>query len=73
MLTQINSFFEIVEQIAAVNTKDIIPLAHPADLLKEVELRLREDNVSETNERTAHQISAPSVENGLFLVPRVVE
>ena len=73
MLTQINSFFEIVEQIAAVDTTDIAPLAHPAELLKEMALRLREDTVSETDERQAHQFSAPAVEKGLFLVPRVVE
>ena len=73
MLAQINSFFEIVEQISAVDTKDIVPLAHPAELLREVQLRLREDKVSEFDERAAHQQSAPAVENGLFLVPRVVE
>jgi len=73
MLTQINSFFEIVEQISAVDTQGVTPLAHPAELLKEVELRLREDVVSEFDERSAHQQSAPAVENGLFLVPRVVE
>ena len=73
MLAQINSFFEIVEQISAVDTKDIVPLAHHAELLREVQLRLREDKVSEFDERAAHQQSAPAVENGLFLVPRVVE
>ncbi len=73
MLTQINSFFEIVEQISAVSTEGVIPLAHPAELLKEVELRLRDDVVSEFDDREAHQLSAPAVENGLFLVPRVVE
>jgi len=73
MLAQINSFFEIVEQISAVDTKDIVPLAHHAEILREVQLRLREDKVSEFDERAAHQQSAPAVENGLFLVPRVVE
>ena len=73
MLAQINSFFEIVEQISAVNTDGVVPLAHPAELLQQIELRLRQDTVSEFNEREAHQLSAPAVENGLFLVPRVVE
>ena len=73
MIGQINSFFEIVEQISAVNTQGIVPLAHPAELFKEAELSLREDIVTEFDEREAHQFSAPAVENGLFLVPRVVE
>jgi aspartyl-tRNA(Asn)/glutamyl-tRNA(Gln) amidotransferase subunit C len=73
MLNQINDFFEIVEQISSVDTSNVVPLAHPVELLSHIELRLREDLVSESDERSAHQRSAPSVENGLFLVPRVVE
>lgn len=49
------------------------PLAHPAAVLGEVALRLRDDIASETNQREASQVSAPAVERGLFLVPKVIE
>ena len=57
----------------AVDTAGIEPLAHPAAVLQDVALRLREDRVSEPNQREANQKSAPAVENGLFLVPKVIE
>ena len=73
MLTQINNFFELVEQINSVDTHGVEPLAHPVELLTHIQLRLRQDTVSEIDARTANQQSAPAVEKGLFLVPRVVE
>lgn len=73
MLAQINEFFAIVEKIKQVDTSNVTPLAHPVELLHEVVLRLREDRVSEVDAREAHQLSAPAVEKGLYLVPRVVE
>jgi len=73
MLTQMNSFFNIVEQMRAVDTTGIEPLAHPVAVLSDMALRLREDRVSEPNQREANQRSAPAVENGLFLVPKVIE
>ena len=73
MLTQMNDFFAIVEQMRAVDTAGIEPLAHPAAVLQDVALRLREDRVSEPNQREANQKSAPAVENGLFLVLKVIE
>jgi len=73
MLTQMNSFFNIVEQMRAVDTTGIEPLAHPVVILSDMALRLREDRVSESNQREANQRSAPAVENGLFLVPKVIE
>lgn len=73
MLTQINGFFDIVEQMRAVDTAGIEPLAHPLDALNEVALRLREDVASEQIDREANQQSAPAVERGLFLVPKVIE
>jgi len=73
MLTQMNSFFNIVEQMRAVDTTGIEPLAHPVVVLSDMALRLREDRVSEPNQREANQRSAPAVENGLFLVPKVIE
>jgi len=73
ILTQLNSFFNIVEQMRAVDTTGIEPLAHPVVALSDMALRLRDDVVSEPNQREANQRSAPAVENGLFLVPKVIE
>jgi aspartyl-tRNA(Asn)/glutamyl-tRNA(Gln) amidotransferase subunit C len=73
MLTQINDFFNIVEQMRGVDTSGIVPLAHPMAVIADISLRLREDAVSEPNNREANQLSAPAVERGLFLVPKVIE
>ena len=73
MLAQINGFFEIVEKMRAVDTAGILPLAHPLAAVLDIALRLRADRVSEPNNRAANLRNAPAVENGLFLVPRVVE
>ena len=73
MLTQINGFFDIVEKMSAVDTTGVEPLAHPFATVQDVALRLREDAVSEPNQREANQQSAPAVERGLFLVPKVIE
>jgi aspartyl-tRNA(Asn)/glutamyl-tRNA(Gln) amidotransferase subunit C len=76
MLDKINDFFGIVEQISAVDTTGVVPMAHPVDAMHncpEMALRLRTDTVSEPNQREANQKSAPAVENGLFLVPKVIE
>lgn len=70
---QINDFFKIVEKMRAVDTAGIEPLSHPLATIQEVALRLRDDLVSETNQREANQRSAPAVERGLFLVPKVIE
>ncbi len=72
-LNQLNGFFTLVAQMEAVNTDGVEPLAHPAALLGEVALRLRDDIASEPNQREASQVSAPAVERGLFLVPKVIE
>jgi aspartyl-tRNA(Asn)/glutamyl-tRNA(Gln) amidotransferase subunit C len=73
MLTQINGFFDIVEKMKAVDTTGIEPLAHPVAAVQEVHLRLREDVAAEGIQRDANQRSAPAVERGLFLVPKVIE
>ena len=85
LLGQLNGFFDIVEQMRAVDTRDVVPMAHPVDAMHGLHqaiadtdelgmtLRLREDVVSETNQREANQRSAPAVERGLFLVPKVIE
>lgn len=73
LLGQLNGFFDIVERMKAVDTTGVEPLAHPTAVMEDVALRLRPDVVSEPNAREANQKSAPAVENGLFLVPKVIE
>ena len=73
MLTQINGFFGIVEAMRDVDTTGVEPLAHPVAVIQDVALRLRDDVASEPNQREANQRSAPAVERGLFLVPKVIE
>ena len=73
LLVQMNDFFAVVEQMRAVDTRGIEPLAHPVAAIADITLRLREDRVSEPNQREANQRSAPAVEHGLFLVPKVIE
>jgi aspartyl-tRNA(Asn)/glutamyl-tRNA(Gln) amidotransferase subunit C len=73
MLGQLNGFFRIVEQMSAVDTRGVEPLYTPLSALHAVALRLRDDEVTEGNERLRNQASAPAVEDGLFLVPKVIE
>ena len=73
MLSQMNNFFGIVEKMQAVDTTGVTPLSHPVAAIEEITLRLRDDVVSETNNREANQKSAPAVEKGYFLVPKVIE
>jgi aspartyl-tRNA(Asn)/glutamyl-tRNA(Gln) amidotransferase subunit C len=73
MLAQINGFFDIVEKMRAVDTAGIEPLSHPVAAVQDIALRLRDDVASEPNNREANQRSAPAVERGLFLVPKVIE
>ena len=72
MLMQLNGFFRIVEQMSAVDTSGVEPLYTPLSAVQEVALRRRDDTVTETDNRAANQKSAPSVEDGLFLVPKVI-
>jgi len=73
MLGQLNGFFDIVERMRAVDTTGVAPLYTPLSAVQEVALRLREDAVTESVDREANQRSAPAVEAGLYLVPRVIE
>ena len=73
LLTQMTDFFSIVEKIRAVDTQGMEPLAHPVVILSDMALRLRPDLATEPDQREANQISAPAVERGLFLVPKVIE
>lgn len=73
LLVQTNDFFNIVEKMRAVDTTGVTPLAHPLDAVQTMSLRLRDDIASEPNNREANQKTAPAVDNGLFLVPKVIE
>jgi aspartyl-tRNA(Asn)/glutamyl-tRNA(Gln) amidotransferase subunit C len=66
---RITEILGMVDQLQAVDTQDVEPMANPLDAVQ----RLRPDAVTEKNRREAFQAIAPAVENGLYLVPRVVE
>lgn len=66
---ELESILEMVGRMEAVNTEGVEPLAHPL----EVSQRLRADTVTETDQRERLQAGAPAVEDGFFVVPRVVE
>jgi len=68
-LQQLTSILGLVEEMQAVDTTGIAPMAHAQDLM----LRLRDDVVTETDRRAAFQAVAPQVEAGLYLVPKVIE
>ena len=65
----LSNILDLVEQMSSVNTDDVSPMAHPMDAHQ----RLRPDEVTETDRREALQKNAPQTENGLFLVPKVIE
>ena len=73
MRTQLNDFFRVVEQMSAVDTTGVEPLYTPLSAVSEVTLRLRDDAVTEADSRAANLRSAPAVDGGLFLVPKVIE
>ena len=73
LLAQLNGFFNVVEQMRAVDTTGLEPMAHPVAAIQDVALRLREDAVGSFPAREDSQKSAPAVEAGLYLVPRVIE
>ena len=73
MLGHLNDFFKIVEQMSAVDTSGLEPLYTPLSAVSEVTLRLRDDVVTEGNRREQNMANAPAAEDGLFLVPKVIE
>jgi aspartyl-tRNA(Asn)/glutamyl-tRNA(Gln) amidotransferase subunit C len=73
MLDQLNGFFEIVERMRSVDTSGVEPLYTPLSAIEDVTLRLREDTVTEANQREANMANAPAQDAGLFLVPKVIE
>jgi aspartyl-tRNA(Asn)/glutamyl-tRNA(Gln) amidotransferase subunit C len=73
-LDKLNGIFALVEQLRAVDTTGVEPLNHPiAAIQPELSLRLREDTVSEPNRRDDYQQVAPATQDGLYLVPKVIE
>lgn len=73
-LDKLNSIFALVEQMRAVDTTGVAPLSHPIAAWKnDVALRLREDKVTEPNRRDDYQKPAPATEDGLYLVPKVID
>jgi aspartyl-tRNA(Asn)/glutamyl-tRNA(Gln) amidotransferase subunit C len=73
-LDKLNGIFALVEQMRAVDTSGVEPLNHPiAAYQDKVALRLREDEVSEPNRRDDYQQVAPATQDGLYLVPKVIE
>ena len=66
---RITEILGMVDQLQAADTAGIEPMANPLDAIQ----RLRADEVTETNRRDAFQAIAPAVENGLYLVPKVIE
>lgn len=67
--SQLSGILSLIEEMQAVDTKGIAPMSHAQD----VSQRLREDTVTETNQRDLFQSIAPQTEAGLYLVPQVIE
>lgn len=68
-LTKLTGILGLIEQMQAVDTTGIQPMSHSQDVTQ----RLRDDLVTETNQRELYQSIAPAVEEGLYLVPKVIE
>ena len=66
---KLSKIVDFVDQLSQADTVDVVPMAHPLDESQ----RLREDLVTEANERDRFQQNATEVENGLYLVPKVIE
>ena len=69
VLSQINDVFRLIAEMQAVDTRGIEPMAHALDVVQ----RLREDKVTEPDQHELFQSVAPQVENGHYLVPKVIE
>ena len=68
-LAQLNDIFGMIERMSKVDTGGIEPMSHPLGGVQ----RLREDRITEADARAANMKNAPEVQDGLFLVPRVIE
>ncbi len=67
--SQLSTILDFVEQMNRIDTDNVAPLSHPQDRV----LRMREDSVTEHDRRDDLQSVAPMTENGLYLVPKVIE
>jgi aspartyl-tRNA(Asn)/glutamyl-tRNA(Gln) amidotransferase subunit C len=67
--TNLSNILDLVEHMNSVDTQGVVPMSHPLDVAQ----RLRDDIVTETNQRDELQKNAPAVQDGLYLVPRVIE
>ena len=66
---KLSKIVDFVDQLSQADTAGVVPMAHPLDAVQ----RLRPDVVTETDERDRYQQNAPSVADGLYLVPKVIE
>jgi aspartyl-tRNA(Asn)/glutamyl-tRNA(Gln) amidotransferase subunit C len=73
VLERLNRILGLIEQMRAVDTTGIEPMAHPLDAMLPQGQRLRSDEVVETDRREAYQSIAPATQDGLYLVPKVIE
>ena len=73
VLPQLQAVFSLVEEMQAVDTSGLEPLAHPILFLRELAQPMRVDQVTESDQRAANMQSAPAKQDGYFLVPRVIE
>lgn len=69
VIEKMNQVLNLVEEMQAVDTNGVEPMAHPLDATQ----TLRADRITETNQRDLFQELAPETQDGLYLVPRVVE
>ncbi len=73
-LAKLNDIFALVEQMKAIDTTGVAPLSHPVAAWRDdLAMRLRDDAVTEPNRRDDYQQPAPMVQDGLYLVPKVIE
>lgn len=68
-VNNLSNIIDLVEQMNVVDTEGVVPMSHPMDAVQ----RLREDKVTETDKREVFQAIAPKTEDGLYLVPQVIE
>ena len=66
---KLDAIFALINELLAVDTTGVVPMAHAQDL----RLPMREDRVTESDQRALYQAAAPAVEDGLYLVPKVIE
>jgi aspartyl-tRNA(Asn)/glutamyl-tRNA(Gln) amidotransferase subunit C len=73
MVDELNDFFDVVEKIQHIDTTNILPMAHAVEMNCEISLRLHDDVVTEAVDRPSNQHSAPNVQDGFYIVPKVIE